>query len=60
MDPYELWNLAAKQDGSLPPHPRPGTYRAFVFAAAEWCEKQNMEALKLIVESNGMKVTGGF
>jgi hypothetical protein len=45
--------LENETTGVLPPHPSPITYRHFLYACAEWLEEQEIERLKLLVESNG-------
>jgi hypothetical protein len=47
-------------NGVLPPHPRPSAYRSLLYAMAEWVEEQEIEKLKLVVESNGMKLKNTF
>jgi hypothetical protein len=39
MDPYRLKNL---HRDPLPPHPRPATYRAFLYAAAAWLDEREV------------------
>jgi hypothetical protein len=31
-------------------------YRTLIYAMAEWCEEQELDRLKLMVESNGAKL----
>lgn len=45
--------LESEQTGVLQPHPRPQTYKQFLYAIAEWIEDREFEKLKAVIESNG-------